>query len=149
MKKPVMHSTWTRVLFLLLLSVPAVSFALVFAQSSDNASQQAAQTSQYSYAEFAKVPENARVRPNPFESDTSATAAGRKLFQQHCATCHGNTADGGRKGPSLRAPEVRTATPGTIFWIVTNGVVRRGMPVWSKLPEQQRWQIVSYLKSLD
>jgi hypothetical protein len=22
------------------------------------------------------------------------------------------------------------------------------MPVWSKLPEPQRWQIVSYLKSL-
>jgi hypothetical protein len=44
---------------------------------------------------------------------------------------------------------VRIATPGTIFWILTNGVVRRGMPVWSRLPEQQRWQIVSYLKSLN
>jgi len=27
-------------------------------------------------------------------------------------------------------------------------VVRRGMPVWSKLPEQQRWQIVAFLHSL-
>jgi mono/diheme cytochrome c family protein len=43
---------------------------------------------------------------------------------------------------------VQQATPGTLFWILTNGVVRRGMPVWSKLPEPQRWQIVSYLKSL-
>lgn len=33
-------------------------------------------------------------------------------------------------------------------WILTNGVVRRGMPVWSKLPEPQRWQLVSFLKSL-
>lgn len=31
---------------------------------------------------------------------------------------------------------------------MTNGVARRGMPVWSKLPEPQRWQIVSFLKSL-
>jgi hypothetical protein len=31
---------------------------------------------------------------------------------------------------------------------LTNGVVRRGMPVWSKLPEPQRWQLVTYLKSL-
>jgi hypothetical protein len=31
--------------------------------------------------------------------------------------------------------------------VLTNGVVRHGMPVWSKLPEPQRRQIVSYLKS--
>ena len=44
-------------------------------------------------------------------------------------------AEGARKGPSLRADPVQQATPGTLFWILTNGVVRRGMPVWSKLPE--------------
>jgi mono/diheme cytochrome c family protein len=38
--------------------------------------------------------------------------------------------------------------PGAIFWILTNGVVRKKMPVWSKLPEPQRWQLVSYIKSL-
>jgi len=26
--------------------------------------------------------------------------------------------------------------------------VRKGMPVWSRLPEPQRWQLVRYLKSL-
>jgi mono/diheme cytochrome c family protein len=57
-------------------------------------------------------------------------------------------AEGGRKAPSLLAEQVQQATPGTLFWILTNGVVRHGMPVWSKLPEPQRWQIVSYLKSL-
>jgi mono/diheme cytochrome c family protein len=31
---------------------------------------------------------------------------------------------------------------------MTNGAVRSGMPVWSKLPEPQRWQIVTYVKSL-
>jgi len=31
---------------------------------------------------------------------------------------------------------------------LTNGVVRRGMPVWSKLPEAQRWQLVRYLQTL-
>ncbi len=57
-------------------------------------------------------------------------------------------ADGGKKGPSLRADEVQQATPGTLFWLLTNGVVRHGMPVWSKLPEPQRWQLVSFIKSL-
>lgn len=108
-----------------------------------------AQNANHSYAELEKAPENARMRQNPLAGDSNAVAAGRKLFGQHCAVCHGKTGDGGRKGPSLRAQEVRNATPGMLFWILTNGVVRRGMPVWSKLPEQQRWQIVSYLKSLD
>ena len=44
--------------------------------------------------------------------------------------------------------ELAALGPGALFWILTNGVGRRGMPVWSKLPEPQRWQIVSYLKSL-
>lgn len=100
------------------------------------------------YAELAQAPEKARAKRNPFEKDPEAVAAGRNLFEQHCAECHGDSAQGGKKGPSLRAAEVQEAPPGAIFWILTNGVVRRGMPVWSKLPEPRRWQLVTYLKSL-
>jgi len=100
------------------------------------------------YAELAKAPRKAVARPNPLEHDPDAVAAGNKLFAQHCAECHGETAEGGKKAPSLRADEVQQATPGTLFWLLTNGVVRRGMPVWSKLPEPQRWQLVSFIKSL-
>jgi mono/diheme cytochrome c family protein len=100
------------------------------------------------YAEIAKAPAEARAKRNPFENDAEAIAAGSKLFEQHCAECHGNMAEGGKKGPSLREDEVQRAEPGALFWVLTNGVVRRGMPVWSKLPEPQRWQIVSFLKSL-
>jgi len=99
------------------------------------------------YAEIAKAPEKERARRNPFENDVDAIAAGGKLFAQHCAECHGNTAEGGKKAPSLREQEVQDAPPGALFWVLTNGVVRRGMPVWSKLPEAQRWQIVAFLKS--
>jgi mono/diheme cytochrome c family protein len=98
------------------------------------------------YTELAKAPKKAAVRPNPLEKDPDAVAVGRKLFDLHCAECHGEDAQGTRKAPSLRADEVRQAMPGALFWILTNGVVRRGMPVWSKLPEPQRWQLVSYLK---
>lgn len=100
------------------------------------------------YAELAKVPSKAAARRNPLQSDPDAVAAGAKLFASHCAECHGDTAQGGKKAPSLLAPEVQQATPGTLFWLLTNGVVRRGMPVWSKLPEPQRWQLVSFIKSL-
>ena len=100
------------------------------------------------YAELTKAPKKAVARRNPLERDPEAVAAGANLFDQHCAECHGEMAEGSRKAPSLLADKVQESTPGTLFWILTNGVVRRGMPVWSKLPEPQRWQIVSYLKSL-
>ena len=100
------------------------------------------------YSELAKVPAKAAGRHNPLEADPEAVAAGAKLFELHCAECHAANADGGKKGPSLRAQEVQQATPGTLFWLLTNGVVRKGMPVWSRLPEPQRWQLVTYIKSL-
>jgi mono/diheme cytochrome c family protein len=100
------------------------------------------------YAEIARAPERARDKRNVMENDPEAAAAGRILYEQRCAECHGNAGEGSKRGPSLRAKEVQNAEPGAIFWILTNGVVRKGMPVWSKLPEPQRWQLVSYIKSL-
>jgi mono/diheme cytochrome c family protein len=97
---------------------------------------------------LARVPERARVKCDPFENDPEAAAAGKKLFEQHCAQCHGERADGAKRGPSLRTKQLQQAKPGELFWILTNGVVRRGMPAWSKLPEPQRWQIISYLRGL-
>lgn len=80
--------------------------------------------------------------------EKDAVAAGKILFEEHCEECHGENAVGGKKAPSLRAQEVQTAAPGTLFWILTNGIVRKRMPVWSKLPEPQRWQLVTFIQSL-
>jgi mono/diheme cytochrome c family protein len=99
-------------------------------------------------AALANVPDKARARTNPFENDPQAIAAGGKLFEQHCAECHGEKAGGIRPGTSLLRDPTQQAAPGTLFWIITNGVVRHGMPVWSKLPEPERWQIVTFLKTL-
>ena len=122
-----------------------------FAQSTDVTVAKADHLHHDQCADLGNVPERARIRRNPLTDDPDAAVAGKKLFEQHCAECHGEAAEGGKggkKGPSLRAVEVQNATPGTLFWVLTNGVVRRGMPVWSKLPEPQRWQIVRFLKTL-
>ena len=129
----------------MLLCLAVVTIGVVMAQSDDSSRTKFDKSV---YAELSKAPVKAASRQNPLESDPEAVAAGAKLFQLHCAECHGATADGGRKGPSLRAEEVQQVTPGTLFWLLTNGVVRKGMPVWSRLPEPQRWQLVSYIKSL-
>jgi len=125
--------------------ITVVGTRLAMAQKEDAAARSNRKST---YAALAEAPEKASEKKNPFEGDTQAVAAGGKLFEQHCADCHGSKAGGTRQGPSLLREEVQQATPGTMFWILTNGVVRRGMPVWSKLPEQERWQIVTFLQSL-
>lgn len=130
-------------LLALLCTIAAMLLALLQPVSGQNQNKNNA-----TYAELAKAPEKARAKKNPLENDPEAVTAGRILFEQHCAECHGETAEGSKKAPSLRAPEVQNAEPGAIFWLLTNGVSRKGMPVWSKLPEPQRWQIVKFLKSL-
>ena len=95
-----------------------------------------------------KVPEKQRTRENPFDGRPEAIAAGAKLFRQNCATCHGGEALGKENRPNLHSERIRSATPGQLEWLLKNGSMKNGMPSWSKLPEQQRWQIVSFLKSL-
>ncbi len=119
------------------------SFALVVAGQEAKLKQQ-----ESVYAELAKVPEKYRGKQNPLARDPDAAAAGAILFEEHCEECHGKGGVGGKKGPSLRVAEVQNAEPGSLFYVLSNGVVRKGMPVWSKLPEPQRWQLVSYIKSL-
>jgi len=113
----------------------------------DHATQQPTKRTT-TYDEIAQAPAKARAKRNPLESDPDAIAAGRVLFEQHCQECHGRSAEGAERGPSLRVQEIQTAEPGAIFWILSNGVVRRGMPDWSKLPGPQRWALVCFIKSL-
>jgi mono/diheme cytochrome c family protein len=97
---------------------------------------------------MAKVPDKDRTRQNPFADNASAQAAGARLFKQNCASCHGDDAAGKDHHPSLLSDRVRSARPGELQWLLTNGSMRNGMPSWSRLPEQQRWQIITFLKSL-
>lgn len=96
-----------------------------------------------------RVPERDRARSNPFAGSQEAFLAGAKLFQQNCSACHGKNAEGKGKKPSLHSERVKSATPGELQWLLTNGSMKNGMPSWVKLPEQQRWQIISYLKSMN
>jgi cytochrome c oxidase cbb3-type subunit 2 len=97
---------------------------------------------------IAQAPAKTRDWKNPYEGNSDALLAGKKLYLQHCAECHGQNARGMRNAISLRTPQVQNATPGELVWFLRNGNLFHGMPAWSGLPEQRRWQIVTYLKSL-
>ena len=99
-------------------------------------------------AQLSKAPPSAQSLKNPYAGQAEAAAAGRKLFVQHCAECHGQDARGLERAPDLHSPPIQNAPPGTLFWALRNGRVRKGMPSWSHLPDQRLWQIVTYLKTL-
>lgn len=86
-------------------------------------------------------------RANPYDRQEAAARAGYKLFQKECAACHGPNGQGGRRAPALTSPAIRDASDGEIFWVLRNGSLKHGMPSFSHLPEQQRWQIVTYLRT--
>lgn len=100
------------------------------------------------YTVIAQAPVKARTWKDPYEGQPDAVAAGRKLFFQHCAECHGEDARGAHRSANLRAPGVQNATNGELVWFLRNGNLAAGMPSWSGLPIERRWQIVAYLKTL-
>ena len=89
----------------------------------------------------------ASAKRNPFAGSESAWLAGTKLYARECASCHGTNREGGGSAPPLKQPDVYEASDGALFWILRNGSLYRGMPSFAHLPEAQRWQIITFLKS--
>jgi mono/diheme cytochrome c family protein len=95
------------------------------------------------------VPARDHERINPYHDQPEAIAAGRRVFVDRCSHCHGENAEGTKKRPPLRSQRVQQqATEGDLHWLLVNGNMGRGMPSWSKLGDQQIWQVITYVKSL-
>ena len=93
------------------------------------------------------APASADAKANPLASDQNAAAGGRKLFHQRCSTCHGEDARGTSRGPDLTTADVQAQSDGALFWKITSGDTRTGMPTFSFLPELQRWQLVLHVRT--
>jgi mono/diheme cytochrome c family protein len=95
------------------------------------------------------VPAHDHEKTNPYRGQLEAVAAGRRIFVDRCSKCHGDDAQGTKKRPPLKSERVQqTATEGDLHWLLVNGNMRKGMPSWAKLPDQQLWQVITYVKSL-
>lgn len=96
-----------------------------------------------------KVSDRDREKTNPYQGQADAIAAGRRIYVDHCSKCHGENAEGTKKRPTLKSDRVqREATVGDLHWLLVNGYMKKGMPSWAKLPDQQIWQVITYVKSL-
>jgi len=134
----------------LLIAISVVSFLLCALAGTDGANRAKRSTREGNgkLRALALAPERARVSMNPYEGQPDAIRAGEKLFRQHCAECHGEDGRGLGRAADLRSLGVQNATPGELEWLLRNGNLSKGMPSWSGLPPQRRWQIVTYVKSL-
>jgi glucose/arabinose dehydrogenase/cytochrome c5 len=99
-------------------------------------------------AHFHNAPTSSVRLQNPYAGQSEAIMAGAKLYATNCASCHGANGQGTGNVPPLSEGPTQSVPEGEVFWFVTTGSVGNGMPPWGSLPEEQRWQIVSYLKSL-
>jgi glucose/arabinose dehydrogenase len=98
---------------------------------------------------FHNAPDAAKAQKNPYEGQPAAVEAGKRLYARNCLSCHGKTGQGKGNVPSLLDEKVEAASAGEIFWFITRGSKANGMPAWAFLPARQRWQIVSYVESLE
>src|SRR5262245_21140399 len=69
-----------------------------------------------------QIPARHRQKTNPYHGQPQAIRAGRLLFEEHCAECHGENAQGTKKRPSLRTTRIQSdATEGDVHWLLVNG----------------------------
>jgi copper transport protein len=102
----------------------------------------------------------ATLRRNPIVADSKSLEAGRALFSENCAICHGAR---GRPSPlelaptlamyavnlDLTADHMAQHTDGDLFWWLARGIAGTPMPAYGEsLNDEERWHLVNYIRSL-
>jgi len=96
---------------------------------------------------FHDAPAAAHESKNPYAGQRPAAEAGAKLYAANCAACHGQSGQGTGNIPALADGPAGSANDGELFWFITNGDLNNGMPSWKQLSDQERWQLVTLIKS--
>jgi glucose/arabinose dehydrogenase len=97
---------------------------------------------------FHDAPDSAKAMTNPYQGKQDAADAGKPLYARNCLACHGKAGQGTGNVPSLIDGKLNGVAEGEIFWFITKGDKDNGMPSWAFLPEQSRWQIVTYVEAM-
>ena len=85
---------------------------------------------------------------NPYEENAWAVGEGKRLYAAYnCNGCHAN--GGGGMGPALMdATWLYGSEPQNVFATIVEGRPN-GMPAFGgKIPDQQVWQLVAYVRSM-
>lgn len=93
---------------------------------------------------------------NPFPPSQLSIEEGREVYQANCLSCHGPAGRGdGPAAAALDPPpaDLRTHVPlhsdQALFDFIAAGIPGTAMPSFAdKLPEEERWHMVNYLRAL-
>ena len=86
---------------------------------------------------------------NPLAADSTAVAAGKRLFDGTCVACHGPGGVGTERAPALDTGRLMHGGEDfEVFQTIQKGVPGTQMPPFGSLSAQQLWQLVSYVRSL-
>jgi mono/diheme cytochrome c family protein len=101
-----------------------------------------------------QCPPDTASSASPVAPTPEAVAKGQRLAHQSCAECHGETGLG--DGPaaasinprpaSWRTRQFQAQSDACIFWKLSTG--RGAMPPAGRMPEAERWQVISFIRSL-
>src|ERR1700680_1229639 len=84
---------------------------------------------------------------NPYTTE-SDISQGKRIFQGHCAGCHGPGGEGGR-GAILARPTLTHATDdATLYQTLKDGIKGTEMPPAPELNDHEKWQVAAFVKSL-
>jgi len=100
------------------------------------------------------APETEKAKKNPLPADKKSVDQGAKVAKTNCVSCHGEGGKGDGAAAAALNPKpadwtssrVQDETDGELFWKISNG--RGAMPQWKFLPENDRWALVRYIRSL-
>jgi mono/diheme cytochrome c family protein len=100
------------------------------------------------------APEAEKAKKNPLPADTKVIEQGEKVAKINCVSCHGAKGKGDGAAAAALNPKpadwtsarVQGETDGELFWKISNG--RGPMPPWKHLPENDRWAVIRFIRSL-
>ena len=101
-----------------------------------------------------EAPAGEKAKKNPLPADGKTVEQGKKVAQVNCVSCHGAKGKGDGAAAAALNPKpadwtskkVQAESDGEIFWKISTG--RGAMPSWKFLPENDRWALVRYIRSL-
>jgi mono/diheme cytochrome c family protein len=106
----------------------------------------------------ATVPAEYAQKTSPFAADEASLGRGQAIYDQQCATCHGESGMGdGPAGANLDPPASPVAHTSQmladdyLFWRLSEGGMpfKTAMPAWKDiLSEDQRWDVLHYVRAL-
>ncbi|HZS03777.1 MAG TPA: copper-binding protein [Blastocatellia bacterium] len=104
-----------------------------------------------------QLPARATELKTPLTATEENIANGRTLYNQRCASCHGENGKAQTeiarvmevKPADLTGQPVREMSDGEVYRVITDGISVSRMPALGKrIGERERWQITLYVRSL-